>query len=402
MTTAGRDPWFTALQHALHDAGIAWPVLVVDRARLDHNIDVLASGLPDGMALRVVAKSLPCIPLLQRVRARVGTDRVMTFNLAMLRALAVAMPDVDQLLGKPLPVAAARAFLTAPLDEGHPVGATVADRVQWLIDTPRRLDQYARLARDHDVVVRASLELDVGLHRGGFLPDGSLRGALQRIDADPSLTFAGFLGYEPHVAHLPSVLGLRDRALQQAWTTYRAALRVGRDVLGAQQVDAAVRNAGGSPTHRLYRDTEVANEVAVGSVLVKPSDFDLVDLGAYLPAAFIATPVLKRWAGSQVPGLSQLDRVASALPGRGTSLYIHGGNWMADPVDPPGLRTNPVVGRSSNQELLNGPGDVRVEVDDFVFLRPTQSEAVLLQFGDLVVVDDGQVVDTWPVLAPSA
>ncbi len=44
---------------------------------------------------------------------------------------------------------------------------------------------------------------------------------------------------------------------------------------------------------------------------------------------------------------------------------------------------------------------VELEVDDFIFLRPTQSEAVLLQFGDLVVIRGDEIVDRWPVLPVS-
>jgi D-serine deaminase-like pyridoxal phosphate-dependent protein len=33
-------------------------------------------------------------------------------------------------------------------------------------------------------------------------------------------------------------------------------------------------------------------------------------------------------------------------------------------------------------------------------LRPTQSEAVLLQFGDLVALRDRKIVERWPVLQP--
>jgi D-serine deaminase-like pyridoxal phosphate-dependent protein len=32
-----------------------------------------------------------------------------------------------------------------------------------------------------------------------------------------------------------------------------------------------------------------------------------------------------------------------------------------------------------------------------MFLRPTQSEFVMLQFGDLLAVADGEIVDRWPV-----
>jgi D-serine deaminase-like pyridoxal phosphate-dependent protein len=40
---------------------------------------------------------------------------------------------------------------------------------------------------------------------------------------------------------------------------------------------------------------------------------------------------------------------------------------------------------------------VDLQPGDHVFLRPTQSESVLLQFGDLRVVEDGALVDRWPV-----
>ena len=48
--------------------------------------------------------------------------------------------------------------------------------------------------------------------------------------------------------------------------------------------------------------------------------------------------------------------------------------------------------------MLTVPAHSDVEVDDYVFLRPAQSEAVLLQFGDLCVLYEGKLVDRWPVL----
>ena len=149
--------YFEALSRGLHAAGVAQPTLIVDRARLDHNIDTLMGGLPDGMGFRIVAKSLPSIPLIRHIRERTGTDRLMTFNLAMLLQIAREMPEVDQLLGKPMPVAAARTFYAqAPADA----------KVQWLADTPERVEQYIALASELSVSMRLVLEIDVGMHRG--------------------------------------------------------------------------------------------------------------------------------------------------------------------------------------------------------------------------------------------
>ena len=46
--------------------------------------------------------------------------------------------------------------------------------------------------------------------------------------------------------------------------------------------------------------------------------------------------------------------------------------------------------------------ELGVGVDDFVFLRPTQSEAVMLQFGPIAVLSGGAVVDFWEPFAPTA
>ena len=72
------------------------------------------------------------------------------------------------------------------------------------------------------------------------------------------------------------------------------------------------------------------------------------------------------------------------------------------PVSPAGFITNSLYGRSTNQEMLNGPVDTRVGVDDYIFLRPTQSESVMLQFGDLIIIRGDEIVASWPVFPQGA
>ena len=83
--------YFAALSQALKEAGIAEPTLVIDRHRLDHNIETLLDDLPEGMGYRIVAKSLPSVGLIRHIRTRTGSDRLMTFNIEMLLALAGEM-----------------------------------------------------------------------------------------------------------------------------------------------------------------------------------------------------------------------------------------------------------------------------------------------------------------------
>ncbi len=394
-----RDPYFLSVQAALIGAGIAWPTLVIDKARLSDNVRTLKTHLPAGMGYRIVAKSLPSIGLLSHIRDLSGTDRLMTFNQPMLSKLSVDMPDASQLLGKPLPVHAARHYFdTLPADT-----SAAAENIQWLIDTPTRLQQYASLASDIGRTLKIVLELDVGLHRGGFAPGPELGASIEAIEADPNLEFYGFMGYEPHIPSLPTALGWRDKALKSAWTTYTSALEQATSMIGADRVSGLTRNAAGSPTYRYYQSTDLANEISAGSCLVKPTHFDTELLEPHQPASFIATPVIKSLDKTRLPGLEFASGPAAAWnPNSKKTVFIHGGHWLADPVDPPGLEYNKTFGRSSNQEMLNGGPELSIQPDEFVFFRPQQSEAVFLQFGDIAVYEDGAIVDTWPVFPVSA
>lgn len=394
-----RDAYFLDVQAALTKAGIANPTLVIDRARLNANIDTLVGHLPAGMGYRIVAKSLPSLALISHIRQRANTDRLMTFNQPMLSALSEAMPEASQLLGKPLPVQAARNYFKALTAQSAPA----ADKVQWLIDSAERLQQYADLAAGEERTLRLNIELDVGLHRGGFEPGADLQAVLQAIADNDRLKLSGFMGYEPHIPALPTTLGWRDKALNGAWKKYRAALDQAAEIFSAEVMQDLTRNAAGSPTYRYYEDTTLANEISAGSCLVKPTHFDSELLAPHQPASFIAAPVIKALPTTRMPGLEFADGAKRAWdPNYNKTVFIYGGHWLADPVDPPGLSYNSTFGRSSNQEMLNGGPDLEIAADEFVFFRPHQSEAVFLQFGDIAVYEDGEIVDTWPVFEASA
>jgi D-serine deaminase-like pyridoxal phosphate-dependent protein len=132
---------------------------------------------------------------------------------------------------------------------------------------------------------------------------------------------------------------------------------------------------------------------------VKPTDFDLPTLQSFEPAAYIATPVLKRLSGIELPGLESIRNVAPRWnPNWQQTYFMYGGKWSARVESPAGLRGNGLYGTSSNQEIINGSRLTQLDVDDHIFLRPNQSEAIFLEFGDLLAVRSGEIVARWPVL----
>lgn len=390
---AGHSAYFKAISKALDTASAAKPTLVIDKQKLLANIKTLKSHIGHRFAYRIVAKSLPSIDLLKTVMAAADTQRLMLFHQPFLTAVAQQLPDSDVLLGKPLPIAAAARFY-------QQLGGSAfspSTQLQWLIDTPQRLQQYADLATERSTPMRINIEIDVGLHRGGVQNNADLTTMLVMIQQHPLLTFSGLMGYEPHIVKVP---GNAEDYRTRAMNIYRDRLECARQVLGHQWPQQLTLNAGGSPTYQLYDNGDYPfNELAAGSCLVQPTDFDIPSLGDHISASFIATPVLKAMDDLQLP----VDYIGSLMsawnPNRAKTFFTYGGYWKADPVSPPGLSVNPLYGRSTNQEMLNGSNAVELKVDDWVFLRPTQSEFVFLQFGTIAVYDSGHISEYWPVLS---
>ncbi|MBB6254448.1 alanine racemase [Nitrospirillum iridis] len=394
----GHDAYFTGLSAALTLAGVAQPVMVVDTGRLSANIkavgDTLGKAGDRAKALRIVVKSLPSHELMHRAATGLKTNRFMVFNQAMLVEMGTRVPDADFLMGKPLPVAAAAAYYDR-------LGAQ-APGPQWLIDTPERLGQYTAMAKARGVALKVNFEIDVGLHRGGLTDPAALAAMLAGLD--PAVTACGLMGYDPHVAKMPGVFDMRGKALARAKDIYARMAGVLKEKAPLKDGQSPYTfNTAGSPTYALHTDDPVATEVAVGSAFVKPTDFDIDTLAHHQPACFIATPVLKVAEPGLIPGLESLAGIAAFFdPNTARAFFVQGGHWLANPVSPPGLQLSGLYGRSSNQERWSGSRRVPLRPDDWVFLRPTQSEAVLLQFGPLLAYDGGAITGTWPVFEMSA
>lgn len=359
--------YFDTLTGAVEAAGLHRPVLVLDEPRLTANLQYLKAHLPAGMCLRLADKSLPVPGLLKRGFDAFGTNRVMSFHLPLTEKVLAEFPGTEALMGKPMPVAAAARFVKTCPD---------AAQVTWLIDSAERFAAYRGLAEDTGTSLRVAFEIDIGLGRGGFQnPHETARCA-----QDPGpLTICGVMGYEAHIHALPKFLGGGARA--QAAATDR--LRAFRDSLGPEQRE--IVNTGGSTTVLGLPADSPANDLTIGSLLVKPSDFDQLHNDPIRPALFIVTPVLKTCAHGLPgnPGLSRFLRRTHMI--RDRISFTYGGKWMAKPVHPAGMAESPFYHASSNQQGLCPPRGSAAP--RHMVFRPTQSEAVLQHFPSIELFD---------------
>lgn len=394
----GFSPFFLRLQAALKSHGIAYPKVVLDKDRLDANI-ALIKAQPHRLPVRLVVKSLPSLPLLSYIASRLPTGKFMVFHGMHIKPLLenFTQADANFLCGKPFPSSFVEQLVInlKVKNQGHRLAS-----IYWLVDTEKRFIELCQVAIRNDVTLHVVFEVEIGMSRGGFSEFPPLARCLQVCQDEQHIKFQGYMGYDAHVAKAPS-RSLARKAFADSQWRYGRFIRLAKEAfpkLFAAE-DSLVFNGGGSLTFSEHHTGSFTNEVAIGSVFLKPSDFDSFANKSFLPSAFIATPVLKCIDGTHVPFIGWLNRLWSWFdPHREMTYFVYGGYWKAAPYAPYGICNNPLFGHSSNQEMLNAPRASDLNVDDFVFYLPQQSEAVLEEFGDLVVVADQAVVDIWPVL----
>jgi D-serine deaminase-like pyridoxal phosphate-dependent protein len=394
---ASYTQYFKDLNEELKKHGPFKPSMIVDLDKLDQNIKSLLTNMNEGVNYRIVAKSLPSPELLGHIMKAAKTNRLMLFHQPFINHMAEAFPKSDILLGKPMPVKSAQLFYDK---FSNTSGFVPSIQLQWLIDTKHRLSQYHSLAQKLNEKIRINIEIDVGLHRGGLKKPDELITILDEIFDDPRhLEFAGLMGYDPHVVKLPRILKSPKSAYEESQAIYQSFIDVLRNKYSKIDMSKLCLNGAGSPTVKLHKSGTVINDMAAGSCLVKPTDFDIPTLQNFLPSAYIATPVLKKLKGTSIPSAEGLKGLFSWWdPNMKQTFFIYGGKWMADYESPQGLQNNSIYGASTNQAMVNGSSRIKLDVDDHIFLRPHQSEFIFLQFGDLLAIKDGWIIDQWPIL----
>jgi D-serine deaminase-like pyridoxal phosphate-dependent protein len=399
---------FEAWNAALRAQTPGRQVALVDLDAIDHNLRRVDAQLGSTVGLRLVAKSLPCVRLLEYMMVAACTNRIMAFSEGMARDLLLRFgSQVDILLGRPQTAdAAARTFDALDLSgAGEP---NPASRVRWLIDTEARMRAFEALAESRGAPVRVNVEIDVGIRRGGAIDEDELLSMLAVIDGSSLLEFAGFMGYDGHVPFAPEGID-PDAEFVAVQQRYQELVDAARDAYPALVGDAPLFNGGGSRTYHLYTDEleSPINEVAMGSAFFYPENFsNLVDT-ELRTATYLASPVLKRVDPAELPfARGLLPAAAASDPNLEVSFHLDGAGYPADYVHPAGLVENPfnpptpgVVNLLSNQPEWLGSRDLPLEVDDFVFYHPWEGDGVRW-LSLLEVFRGGTWVDQWPTFQP--
>jgi 3-hydroxy-D-aspartate aldolase len=378
------------------------PLLVVDRAALERNIDHM-QALCDaaGVRLRAHGKTHKCSTLGRLIVER-GAVGLCAQTVGEAEAF-VAGGIKDVLVTAPPPVWAGPR-LAALAKSGATIGVTADDEGQ--------IDRLSDVAVAAGIQLDLVVDLDLGTHRTGSYPQGAL--ALARAaDASPGLRFAGIQAYLGHLQHMGDGAA-RQAADEAAFATLKALVAE----LTAAGLPPHVVTGGGTGTHAFDLASGVFTELQAGSYAVMDVEYD--DCGPpgggdwpFEPALLVAASVVSARHKSHVvvdAGFKAMSMdgpparmISGAAPG---SLWRPMGDehgMIAHPAmidvlkaggrDPLGF--DKAVTAADADPARAFPADAP-KVGDIVWLQPGHCDPTINLY-DALHVWDGERLERWAV-----
>jgi D-serine deaminase-like pyridoxal phosphate-dependent protein len=343
---------------------LATPALVLDRAVLERNIAAMQQLLRGGAALRPHGKAHKS-PEIAALQLRAGAIGIMTATVWEALALARAgIPDI----------------LIGNIVRGRVRCAAVAEtagytRTTALVDDTGNADELAAAARQAGVEIDVLVDLDVGQHRtGARTPDEAVELA-RHVARTPGLRLRGVHGYEGHVSLEQDAERRRAGALEASDRRSACADAI-RDDGGVVEIVSAGGTGMWDSTGRDPRVTEL-----------HPGSYVFMDAA--------------HW--SQVPEPeASLHVLATVLSRKDRTVILDTGRKTLGTVDPipPMIRdlTGPV--RLFHEEHLGVEADASPPPPGaIVEIVPSYAPAAVTLHEVYHLVEDGRVVDVWPVLA---
>lgn len=375
---------------------------IIDLDRLDHNVDVVSHKLGNQFKLRLVAKSLPSLDLLNYLMLKAHTNRLMVFSEPFIAEILQNWnaDSLDILLGKPLP---AEALVRLSEIKGW-------NTINWLVDTKERLHEYLAFAKRKNTRIKISIEINVGLQRGGFETVQQLAAAVEIIKADSvHLELTGLMGYDGHVPFVPFYIN-KDRAINKAFVKVQESYGAFVDELKKHYDIEFIRsltfNSGGSRTYFYYpdyKDYTPVNDIAMGSGFLAPAEFpELQELG-HMPALFLCSPILKKTESAKLPHAEKISPLVNRWnPNLKVSYFMLGGGWPGDLVAPKGIQRNPFWDQEGknysnllpNQSICSSSDENKLHVGDFVFSHAWEGDGMLC-FNRILLYRQSKITGNW-------
>jgi D-serine deaminase-like pyridoxal phosphate-dependent protein len=351
-------------------ADIETPAAVVDRVALRANVTAMQDAMDRaGVRLRPHAKTHKCVEV-ARLQLEAGARGLTVGTLGEAEVFADAGVE-DIFVAYPVYADAARARRLGDLHE----------RVRLAVgaDSEAGVTALAEATRGSTQPLDVLVEVDSGGRRCGVRPDDAVR--LATHVERSGLRLRGVYTHGGHGYKGPDARA--DAARDERVTLARA-----YDALDSAGLSIDVLSAGSTPTVELSARAPVTEQRPGTYVL---NDAQQVALGSVPPTA-VAFFVVATVVSDAVPGQVIVDAGAKAVP-RDTHPLLPGFGCLAG-TDLHLRTTNDYHG------FVDVPEDApSLRVGDRVVIVPNHVCPTVNLYDELVIVEDGRVVDTWRVTA---
>lgn len=349
---------------------VATPALMLDAAALQRNIAAMAARMQGPTRLRPHAKSHKSarIARMQVEAGAIGLTAATVWEAAAL--IEAGIQDVliaNEVVGEP------KIRLLA----------TVArqGRLTVAVDDPSNAEALSKAAGAAGCEIGVLVDVDVGMNRCGVRSLAQALRVAEHVHRLPGLRLRGVMGYEGHCV-LEKDRGVRG---QKASAAMEYLLSIA-DALAAAGFPVEVVSAGGTGTYDLTGLNPRVTEVQAGSYALMDAT-RLALISEFVPALTVLATVVSRQgttlvldAGKKTVGVDfTLPRIAGQPPEQAVPR-----------------------GASEEHLLYDVTPECPLAVGDRVEVIPGYAPTTVNLHDAFHVVQDGVVVDIWPVLARGA
>ena len=353
---------------------VTTPALIVDRDRLVRNIVEMAARAQSlGVALRPHAKThkSPAIAALQRAHGAAGLTVA-----TLTEAEGFAAEGVEDLL------------LTAPAVGDWRLERLIAlarrVRVRVAVDGAEAVAALEEACRRGGIEVGYLWEVDCGVGRFGTLPGAATAEPIARaVDQATHASFDGVLTFGGHAyaATGPDEIAAAARDEHEAISETVSAL-------ADRGIDAAVRSVGSTPTSHAMQSADGITEIRPGNYVFY--DATQAALGVVAPER-CALSVLATVTSRPAPDRLILDSGSKALAAERLSTLTPGFGIVEGHPD---LRVDRLY---EEQAIVHSGAPCEIPVGARLRVVPNHACAAANLHSEMLVVQDGTVVDVWPV-----
>jgi D-serine deaminase-like pyridoxal phosphate-dependent protein len=353
------------------------PALMIDRAAFQANLATMARLARErGIALRPHAKSHKSVTI-AKAQMEAGAVGQCCAKLGEIEVMAAA--GVRGLL------------LTTPMRGEAKIRRLqdvlrIAPDTMIVVEDVAAVQDLAQALAASDQQLDVMIDVDVGTHRTGLTSVEAALDVARAIAASPSLRLKGVQGYAGHVQ------SIRDYAERRARSHEALSILGGvRDGLEKAGFPCAIVSGGGTGTHDFDHEIGVLNELQVGSYLFSDVVYDTVAMTPdgekrWRNSLFVVTSVLS----SQHQGFATTDAGIKSFATDGPAPVLHHGA--------PQGASYALFGDEMGRVILADPA-ARLPIGTRVACVIPHCDPNVNLFDRYVVVEGGQVVDSWPIEA---